>query len=245
MRFSCKFLEEPLEALPGFRMNADGSIRDASTPPAQLHPSAGGNPPGAFDQFGTNPFASVGDGTLPPYLVYSPGQFNGLGKVPADDEGEPGGMSLSRVSNSPFPSGSSADNFPIMAPPSPLPSGRPDAGDELRPSTTSLGYTANPAASPLQPVFGAPPPEDGSSRATTGLGNGAVLPEWPASDGPRSATGQTADPNIVRVGNRDSVTPPGNVQIAQAPEKPQSKLRKDPSPGVVVVLPDKSTIPDP
>lgn len=234
----------PEERVPGFRMNADGSIRDASTPPARLYPDAGGNPFGPFDQPGTNPFTSVGDGSSSPYLAYSHGFSNGLGKVPTMDEGEPGGTAVSPLSSSPFSSRSDAGGPPFVAPPSPFPSGRPDPGDEL-PSTTSLSYTAHPAVSPLQPVFAAPTPEDGLPRATVGLGNGAVLPEWPASDGPRSAPGQTADPNIVRVGNGDSVTPTGNVQIAQAPEKPQSKLRKDPSPGVVVVLPDKSTIPDP
>ncbi|MBI2737686.1 MAG: hypothetical protein HYX38_14235 [Rhodospirillales bacterium] len=235
----------PEELVTGFRLSADGSMQDTSTPPARLYPDAGGNPFRSFYQPGTKAFTSVGDGSPPPYLAYSPGFSNGLGKVLPLGDGELSGTAVSSLSNAPFFSGRVAGGPPFVAPPPPFPFGRPDPTDEPRPSTTAFSYAANPVVSPLQPAFGASTPEDGSSKANTGLGNNAVLADWPASDGLRSASGQTADPNIVHVGNGDSITPTGNVQIGQPPEKPQSKLKKDPSPGVVVVLPDKSTIPDP
>ncbi len=197
----------PEERVPGFRMNADGSIRDASTPPARLYPDAGGNPFGPFDQPGTNPFTSVGDGSLPPYLAYSPRFSNGLGKVPTIDEGEPGGTAVSPLSNSPFFSGSGAGSPPFAAPPSPFPPGGPNPSDVLRPSTTSFSYMANPSAM-SGPSFAASNPREGVMTAEGHFADAAAPDE-------RLAPAQAADPNIVRarVGDGEQVaqaTPPGS-----------------------------------
>jgi len=67
----------------------------------------------------------------------------------------------------------------------------------------------------------------------------------PAFVGPLPAPDRTADPNIVRVADGEAAPADDEVQVAQEQGTKQSKLRKDPSPGVAVVLPDKSTIPDP
>lgn len=77
----------PEEFVPGFRMNADGSMRDASTTRARLYPDPGGNSFGAFDQLGTNAFTSVGDGTPPPWLTFARALSDWRGKVPALDSG--------------------------------------------------------------------------------------------------------------------------------------------------------------
>jgi hypothetical protein len=193
----------PEERVPGFRMNADGSIRDASTPPARLYPDAGGNPFGPFDQPGTNPFTSVGDGSLPPYLAYRPGFSNGLGKVPTIDEGEPDGTAVSPLSDSPFFSGSDAGSSPFVAPSSPLPPGGPSPSDVLRPSTTSFSYMANPSAMSGPSFSGSNPGED----TTTADGHFADA----AAPDERLAPGQAADPNIVRARVGDG------EQVAQAP----------------------------
>lgn len=228
----------------GFRMNADGSMQDPSTLSARPTPDTSGNPFDPFDQPGTKSFTSVGDRSPSSRLTYRAGLSNGLDEVPTLDDGEPGGKAISPLFNSPFFSGISADGPPFVAPPPLLPPSGPAPSGELRPVMASFGYLANPAMSPLQPAFDVPTPEAGSSGADAGLDNDVVLPERPVSDGPLSVPNKATDPNIVRTGNGDAAAPTGNVQIAQAPEKPQSKLRKDPSPGVVVVLPDKSTIPD-
>jgi hypothetical protein len=127
----------PQELVPGFRLNADGSIRDASTPPAQLYPSVGGNPFGPFDQFGAKRFTSVGDGSPPPYLAYRPGFSNELGKVPTLDEDKPGDMAGAPISNSPIFSGSGVSGPPFVGSRPSFPSDRPDPDDRQHSSPAS------------------------------------------------------------------------------------------------------------
>lgn len=119
----------------------------------------------------------------------------------------------------------------------------PDEGAQWSPA--SFVHTANPTPAPGQPAFGGLIPGKSSSTADNSLGHATALSRWPASDGVQSASDRTTDPNIVRVAGGDPTMPDDEVQIAQEQGMKQSKLRKDPSPGVAVVLPDKSTIPDP
>jgi hypothetical protein len=108
------------------------------------------------------------------------------------------------------------------------------------------GITPPPAPSAVEgpdaeqwPSVDAPkPPADTDPRD-------AAMPDaQPAFDGPQPASDRTVDPNIVRVADGEPAVN-DEVQIAQQQGTPQPKLGKDPSPGVVVVLPDGSTIPDP
>ncbi|HET7715509.1 MAG TPA: transglycosylase SLT domain-containing protein [Bauldia sp.] len=188
-------------------MNADGSIRDASTLPAQPYPGVGGNPFGAFDQLGTKAFTSVGDGSPPPYLAYDPGFSKGLGKVPTLNEGEPGGTAVSLPSNSPFFPGSAAGGPPFVSLPSSLPSDRSDPSDGLRPPATSFVYAANPS-----PMSGPP-----FAGAIAGEGLSAVDQSDAVEPGVRPMPGGGADPNIVRVAGGEQATADDEVQVAQAP----------------------------
>ena len=109
------------------------------------------------------------------------------------------------------------------------------------------GITPPPAPSAVEgpdaeqwPSLDAPkPPADTDPR------DAAVPGAQPAFVGPLPAPDRTADPNIVRVADGEAAPADDEVQVAQEQGTKQSKLRKDPSPGVAVVLPDKSTIPDP
>ena len=197
----------PEELVPGFRMNVDGSIRDASTPPARFYPDVGGNPFGPFDQPGANAFTSVGDGSWPPYLAYSRGLSNGLGKAPILDEGEPGGTAVSPLSNSPFFSGNSAGGRPFVAPPS-FPFGRSDPTDGARPPATSFMYTGNTSLMSRPPL---PRPIAGEGLSAVDQSEDAV-----GSD-VRPVPSGVADPNIVRVAGGEQATADDEVQVAQAP----------------------------
>jgi hypothetical protein len=112
----------------------------------------------------------------------------------------------------------------------------------------SFTYAANPLPTsgqrpPLSSLAGSAPGE-GLLLADAGPADAAAPGVQPAFDGPQPASDRTVDPNIVRVaGGEPAVN--DEVQIAQQQGTPQPKLGKDPSPGVVVVLPDGSTIPDP
>lgn len=207
----------PEELVPGFRMNADGPIRDASASPAQVYPDVGGDLFRPFDQLATKTFTSVADGSWPPYLAYSPELSNGLGRVPTFNEGEPGGAWLSPISNSPFRPRSGASGRPAVTPPSPFPLGGPDPNDVLRASTTPFSYTANPAAM------------SGLSFAESSPGEGVTV-DGHAADAaapiePPTAV-QGADPNIVlaRVGDGE--------QVAQAapPAGPRGGSPANPAP---------------
>ena len=74
----------PQETVPGFRMTADGSIRNDATPAARPGPDVGTSPFGVFDlqSLGANAFTPVGDGSPPPYLIYGPGLYNRLAEAP-------------------------------------------------------------------------------------------------------------------------------------------------------------------
>lgn len=78
-------VEPPTEEVPGFRMNADGSIRETAAPAVRPYPDAGGNPFDLNYQPGLSaePFTPVGDGTPPPYLAYARGLGTGTGNVPS------------------------------------------------------------------------------------------------------------------------------------------------------------------
>jgi hypothetical protein len=197
----------PEERVPGFRMNANGSIRDASTPSSQHYPDIGGNPFGRFDQFGTKPFTSVGDGWPPPYLAYDPRFSNEPGKVPTLDEGEPGGTSVSLPSNSPFFPERGAGERPFGSPPSSLPSDGTDPSNGLRPPATSFIYAANPS------------PMSGSTFAgpIAGEGLSAVGQSDTVEPGVRPMPGGGADPNVVPVAGGEQTTTADEVQVAQAP----------------------------
>lgn len=197
----------PQELVPGFRMNADGSIRDASTPSAQHYPDIGGNPFGRFDQFGTKPFTPVGDGSPPPYLAYDPGFSNGLGKVPTLDEGGPGGTSVSLPSNSPYFPERGAGERPFGSPPSSLPSDGADPSNGLRPPATSFIYAANPSPMPGSTFAG---PIAGEGLSAVGQSDTAEL-------GVRPMPGGGADPNVVPVAGGEQTTTADEVQVAQAP----------------------------
>ena len=211
----------PEERVPGFRMNADGSIRDASTPPARLYPNVGGNPFGPFDQPGNNAFTSVGNGSLPPYLAYGPGFSNGLGKVPTLDKGEPGGTAVSLPSNSPFFPGRGPGGLPFVAPPSPFPSGRSDPTDGPRPPATSFIYTGN-----SSPMSGPP-----FARPIVGEGLSSVDQSEDVGPSAQPVPSGAADPSIVRVAGGEQVTADDEVQVAQAPAAPAPPAPSNQKPG--------------
>jgi hypothetical protein len=184
----------PEEEVPGFRMNADGSIRDASAP-LQVNPHVGDNPFGAFDRLGTNAFFPVGDGSPPPYPAHVPGLFNGLGRMPTLDKDEPAGTAVSPLSNSPSFPASGSDAMPPVTQPSPFLIGRLDTGDGPRPPSASLGYTANPSSTseqhlPLPPFAG---PVLSGGRSTMGPNTaGDTLPgALAAPDGPPTVSART------------------------------------------------------
>lgn len=72
------------EEVPGFRMNADGSIRDTKAPAGWLYPDIRNNPFYPFDQpsLGANAVMPIGDGSPSPYLAYVRELYNGLGGAP-------------------------------------------------------------------------------------------------------------------------------------------------------------------
>ncbi len=197
----------PEELVPGFRMNADGSIRDTSVPPARIYPDVGANSFGPFNQFGTKPFTSVGDGSPPPYLAYDSGFSNELGKVPPLNEGEPGGTSVSLPSNSPFFPERGAGERPFGSLPSSLPSSGTDPSNGLRPPATSFIYTANPSPMPGSTFAG---PIAGEGLSAAGQSD-------TADPGVRPMPGDGADPNVVPVAGGEQTTTADEVQVAQAP----------------------------
>jgi hypothetical protein len=218
----------PQEQMPGFRMNADGSIRDASAPPVPVYPDVGANPFRSFDQPDAKAFTAVGDGSLPPYLAYSPELMNGLGRLPTRDEGEPGGTWPSPISNSPFLPRNGTSGQPFVAPLSPFAPGVPDPSDVLHPSSTSLSYTANPPAMSGLSFAG---PRPGEGFRADGHSADAAAPD----EGPPA--GQGADPNIVlaRVVNGEQVaqaTPPAGSR-GGSPANPAATLPPGRTYGVV------------
>jgi hypothetical protein len=75
-------VEPPEEVVPGFRINADGSIRKATIPAAPLY-SDFNSPFGFRPDLDTNAFTPVGDGMPPPYLTFAVRRFlDGLGGAP-------------------------------------------------------------------------------------------------------------------------------------------------------------------
>jgi hypothetical protein len=76
----------PREEVPGFRMDAGGSIRQTAGPAAQLRTDVSGNPFGLFDLHGVgvDAVAPVGDVPPPPYLGRWPtGNAPSFGPAPA------------------------------------------------------------------------------------------------------------------------------------------------------------------
>lgn len=248
-------VQPPQQVVPGFRMNADGSIRTDAAPVMPPYPDVGSRlfsfpePQGPSSSV----FTPVGDGSPPPYLAFAERARNWLGGAPTlnRDPVQPAGMTSFEptplgpppFSRSSFP-GAGTGGLPFNAMPSQSFLDRPTSGDGALPA--SFSHTATPlsTAGELPPLSSFAGPIPGESLASADADALGVLP---VSDGQQSWSDQAANPNIIRVADGDSVAPTDNVQIAQAQGQgaPQSKLKKDPSPGIAVVLPDKSTIPDP
>ncbi len=246
----------PEEVAPGFRMDADGSIGEMAPTTTRLHPDIGGNPFGFIDRsrLDDNAFTPFGDGTPPPYLAFARKLYGELGIAPTLDPrvAQPAGMaSFAPASSSPSPSGAPSfagtapGGLPLSAPRSPSMLSSPTPSDGPRLLSAPLSDTMNPSSasgqhSPLS--FTGPIPGKDPSMTETHSADSAASDASLASNG-RSPSDPTTDPNIVRVANPAPVD--NEIQIAQQQETPRPKLQKDPSPGVVVVLPDGSTIADP
>jgi hypothetical protein len=106
------------EEVPGFRMNADGSIRETRAPAARSYPDDGGNP---FDihyrrRRGGELFTPVGDGTPPPYLAYARRLYDGLGGGPTlgFDVAQPSGMTPLAIPSSSLTPDADLTNAPIL-----------------------------------------------------------------------------------------------------------------------------------
>lgn len=243
------------ETVPGFRINPNGSIRHDATPAARPGPNVGSSPFGVFDHQSpdANAFTAVGDGSPPPYLALARSLYNGLGQLPMLDGGEPAGMariapafSSPPLSDAPSSAGTETGSHPFGARRLPYLAGDLGSSEGLRPLSASFSQTATalPMSGPLSPrpsFAGAISSENlaGADPATAD-----ALRVLPVSDGQQPWSSREVDP-IIHVADGDSVAPTDDVKIAQQQETPKSKLRKDPSPGVVVVFPDGSTVVDP
>jgi hypothetical protein len=211
------------EEVPGFRMNADGSIRETRAPAAQSYPDDGGNP---FDIHyrrgrGGELFTPVGDGTPPPYLAFARRLYDGLGGGPTlgFDVAQPSGMTplaipSSSLSPTSSPSYSGSGAVPFSAPPPSSFPNEPASGDEL---STSGQYL------PLS--FAGPGPRRVISTPDADLTNAPILGTSPAAGEPRLESSGTTDPNIVPVGNSDD----SQVEVAQAQD--QRSGQQTPRPG--------------
>jgi hypothetical protein len=138
-------------------------------------------------------------------------------------------------------------SFPLGATAPPSFSGRAAPAEEPQLPLAAFTYATNPLPMPgqrppLSSLAGSAPAE-GLSLADAGPPDAAAPGALPASD-LLPASDRTTDPNIVRVAGGEPAMN-DEVQIAQQQGTPQSKSGKDPTPGIVVVLPDGSTIPDP
>lgn len=217
-------VKPPADAeVPGFRMNADGSIRETEAPAARTYVDDGGNP--FFDIYhqlglGAAPFTPVGDGTPPPYLALVRRLHDGFGgeATPGFDGIQRSGMTAfaAPLSSQPPPN-SLSPNFgtgaPFSAPSSlPFPS-KPVPGDQLSKSGQYL---------PLS--FAGPSPRV-MSTPDADLANAHILGASPAAEEPRLESDGTTDPNIVRIGNNDD----DQVEIAQA--RDQRSSQPTPKPG--------------
>lgn len=227
-------VKPPEEEVPGFRMNADGSIREATAPIARLYPDVGRNPFDFLDRpgLGANAFTPVGDGSPPPYLTHGRRFHAGFGGAPVLDPDvvQPAGMApFALTSSGPPPSsspsfaGAATGGLPFGAPPAQSFLSRPTFGDGPRPSFASFSHMANPLStsgqhSPLS--FAGPILGEGLSRADAGTADAVATGALPASGGLRSASSDpTTDPNIVRVAY-DEPAVDDEAQIAQAPTSP-------------------------
>lgn len=109
----------PGEEAPGFRMNADSSVRQTAAPAAQLRTDVSGNPFGLFDLYGVDAFRPVGDGSPPPYLADAGKLYDRLGGAPTSDPDtvQPAGLTsfalAPSISSLPSYGGTGTDTFPV------------------------------------------------------------------------------------------------------------------------------------
>ena len=156
------------------------------------------------------------------------------------------------ASSSPMPAGSppftgtATPGLPFDATPSrPLPGQLiPNDGRPLLASFNSIANPARKSRPHSSLPFEGPTIAEGLLTPDTGLGDAAEPGALPEADGWRPASDRP-DLNIVRVGNGTPALGVDNTKILQQREVPKPQLRKDPSPGVVVVFPDGSTVADP
>lgn len=156
----------PEEMVPGFRMNADGSIRNDATPAIRPSPDVGGKPFGVLDlqSLDHSAFMPVGGRSPSPYLAYGDGAYRSPSGAPLPHP-EPiqsaGSPPLAPMSD-PFPSsapsftGTTTNRLPLGAQPSLL--DRP-ASDVSRPPLASFSFTAGtlPASGQHSPLSFAGP----------------------------------------------------------------------------------------
>lgn len=234
----------PEEEAPGFRMNPDGSTQQGPVSTSQLFQDIGGGSPfDVSDHLGAEGFTPAQVAWPPPYLTYAGNQIEGFSDALRRDLVQPPGV-------------------PPFAPASPNPAA---AGSPFYFGTPSLPF----GVESISPVSGRRPPSDELQPPpssfnyvdpATDLAWGVQRNVLPESDG--SISGRTSDPNVVRVADPPNAGPnePASPPISKADDPavegfnpipaparlpaPQSRLRKDPSPGVPVVLPDRSTIVD-
>ena len=218
---------------------------------AKLYADVGGNPFSSSDRQGlnTNPMVPVGDGSSSPYVAYGDEAQNGPGAAPPLNPNSVRSVDMAPFALAPSsPPLYSPPSFPLGATPPPSFPGRVAPAEGPRLPLASFTYATNPLPmpgqrAPLSSLAGSAPAE-GLSLADAGPADAAAPGALPASDGLGPASYRTTDPNIVRVAGGEP-TVNDEVQIAQQQGTPQPKSGKDPTPGIVVVLPDGSTIPDP
>lgn len=245
----------PNEEVPGLHTwrprNADGPIREATLSAAPLHSDGSGDLFNLFERpdQGSNAFGPVGDGTPSPYLAFARGLNSNAGgaSIVAPEAVQLSGMApfaSATSSQTPISSlsfaGGATDGPPLKAPPSLSFLGKSTPQTEY----ALLGDMTNPLPVSGQQSFNRPMPGEGLSGANADRAEAAGPDVLPVSNGQRSTWDRAIDPNIIRVGGTPALA--GNeTEIAQQQETQRPKLRKDPSPGMVVVLPDGSTITDP
>jgi hypothetical protein len=255
----------PSEEAPGFRMKADGSVRQTAAPAAQLRTDVSGNPFGLFDLYGVDAFTPVGDVPPPPYLGRWPtGSAPSFGPAPAGamlpSAGPWSQSAHTLLSHTVSPNPPSSSNLP----PSPFVStrnawpaaDRTDDPNVVRAADTQIAQNQPP---PLFVALGhatKPPPmsEQPSPMSLRGPLHGLAKSAVEVAN--------AVDPNVIRVADDGLAVVDDEVQVAQQQrgpagldvtpdsqqgpaQKPPSKLRKDLSPGVAVVLPDGSNVTDP
>jgi len=263
------------EEVPGFRINADGSV--GPTLPGVSNAAVLANDPtdnalqiAAPAAFPVGMFYNAGSGLFPPpYRPYDPvaglqpsqdpllEQSDRTAKLYADVGGNPFSSPDRQGLNTnpmvPVGDGSSSPYVAYRDEAPTGPGGAPpldpsSAAEEPRLPLASFTYATSPLPMPgrrppLSSLTGSAPAE-GLSLANAGPADAAARGELSVSDGLRPASDRTTDPNIVRVAGGEP-TVNDEVQIAQQQGTPQPKSGKDPTPGIVVVLPDGSTVPDP